>query len=109
VAARTLYDAGTLVGRSPSLAALAEGPCLRVNPADLGRLGLGTGGRIRVTSSRTSLVLDVAADARVLRGSAVLAFNAPGGGAAELIDAGQPVTDVRIETVGPSGREREAQ
>jgi hypothetical protein len=41
----------------------------------------------------------------------VLAFNAPGEGAAELIDATQPVTDVRIETVkpGPSGRERETQ
>ena len=99
VAARRLYDAGTVVQRSPSLATLAEGPCLRVNPADLGRMGVTTGDRVRVSSARTSLVLDVAADASVLRGSAVLAFNAPGEGAAELIDAGQPVTDVRIETV----------
>jgi NADH-quinone oxidoreductase subunit G len=105
VAARSLYDAGTLVRRSPSLAALAQGPCLRVNPADLGRLGLTTGERVRVTSARTSLVLEAAADARVLRGSAVLAFNAPGEGAAELIDVAQPVTDVRIETMSP-GRER---
>ncbi|MDQ3897886.1 MAG: hypothetical protein M3326_11720, partial [Actinomycetota bacterium] len=77
-------------------------------PADLGRMGATTGDRVRVSSSRRSLVLDVAADAGVLRGSAVLAFNAPGEGAAELIDVTQPVTDVRIETVGPSGREREA-
>jgi NADH-quinone oxidoreductase subunit G len=105
VASRSLYDGGTLVQRSPSLAALAQAPCLRVNPADLGRLGLTTGERVRVTSSRTSLVLDASADSRVLRGSAVLAFNAPGEGAAELIDAGQPVTDVRIETMNP-GRER---
>jgi len=108
VASRPLYDAGALVQRSPSLAGLADGPCLRVNPADLGRLGVASGGRVRVTSSRTSLVLDVAADARVLRGSAVLAFNTIGEGAAELIDLSQPVTDIRIETVGPSGREREA-
>ena len=107
VASRTLYDAGALVQRSPSLAALAEAPTLRVNPADLGRMGVTTGDRVRVSSSRRSLVLDVAADPRVLRGSAVLAFNAPGEGAAELIDATQPVTDVRVETVGPSGRERE--
>ncbi|HEX3623647.1 MAG TPA: NADH-quinone oxidoreductase subunit NuoG [Acidimicrobiales bacterium] len=105
VASRSLYDGGTLVQRSPSLAALAQAPCLRVNPADLGRLGLTTGERVRVTSSRTSLVLDASADSRVLRGSAVLAFNAPGEGAAELIDAGQPVTDVRIETMN-QGRER---
>jgi len=99
VAARTLYDAGALVSRSPSLAALAEGPCLRVNPADLGRMGVTTGDRVRVSSSRTSLVLDVAADPHVLRGSAVLAFNARGEGAAELIDITQPVTDLRVETV----------
>ena len=99
VAGRALYDAGALVSRSPSLAALAPGPRLRANPADLGRLGVKTGDRVRVTSSRTSLVLDAAADSRVMRGSAVLVFNAPGEGAAELIDAGQPVTDVRIETV----------
>ncbi len=110
VAGRNLYDDGALVRRSPSLAALAGGPCLRANPADLGRLGVKTGDRVRVSSSRTSLVLDVAADAGVLRGSAVLAFNTPGQGAAELIDITQPVTDLRIETVtpGPSGREREA-
>jgi NADH-quinone oxidoreductase subunit G len=108
VAAHTLYDAGELVSRSPSLAALAEGPCLRANPADLGRMGVTTGDRVRVSSSRTSLVLDVAADPSVLRGSAVLAFNARGQGAAELIDVTQPVTDLRVETVGgPSGRERD--
>jgi anaerobic selenocysteine-containing dehydrogenase len=99
VAARALYDGGALVSRSPSLAALAQGPCLRANPADLGRMGVTTGDRVRVSSSRRSLVLDVAADPSVLRGSAVLAFNAPGEGAAELIDAAQPVTDLRVETV----------
>gem|GEM_PF-2378466 len=109
VASRPLYDAGALVSRSPSLAALAHGPCLRVNPADLGRMGVTTGDRVRVSSSRKSLVLDVAADPHVLRGSAVLAFNARGEGAADLIDASQPVTDLRVETVtGPSGRERDS-
>ncbi len=99
VAVHNLYDAGGLVSRSPSLSALASGPCLQVNPADLGRMGVKTGERVRVSSSRKSLVLDVAADPHVLRGSAVLAFNAPGEGAAELIDISQPVTDLRVETV----------
>ncbi len=62
-------------------------------------MGVKTGDRVRVSSSRRSLVLDVAADPRVLRGSAVLAFNAPGDGAADLIDATLPVTDLRVETV----------
>ncbi|HEV2758368.1 MAG TPA: molybdopterin-dependent oxidoreductase, partial [Acidimicrobiales bacterium] len=99
VAVHNLYDAGGLVSRSPSLSALAPGPCLQVNPADLGRMGVKTGDRVRVSSSRKALVLDVAADPHVLRGSAVLAFNAPGEGAAELIDIAQPVTDLRVETV----------
>jgi NADH-quinone oxidoreductase subunit G len=99
VAVRTLYDAGALVSRSPSLAPLAAGPCLRAHPADLGRMGVTTGDRVRVSSSRKSLLLDVAADPHVLRGSAVLVFNAPGEGAAELIDAAETVTDLRVETV----------
>jgi NADH-quinone oxidoreductase subunit G len=99
VAVRALYDAGTLVQRSPSLAPLAAPPCLRVHPADLGRMGVTTGARVRVSSSRTTLLLDVAADPNVLRGSAVLVFNAPGDGAAELIDAAHTVTDLRVETV----------
>jgi NADH-quinone oxidoreductase subunit G len=99
VAVRTLYDAGALVTRSPSLAALTQGPCLRANPADLGRMGVRTGDRVRVSSSRKSLLLDVAADPHVLRGSAVLVFNAAGDGAADLIDSSQTVTDLRVETV----------
>jgi hypothetical protein len=54
---------------------------------------------VRVSSSRKSLLLDVAADPHVLRGSAVLVFNAAGDGAADLIDSTQTVTDLRVETV----------
>ena len=100
VTSRKLYDAGTVVQRSPSLAPLAPGSPLRVNPADLDRLGLASGSRVRVTSSRTSLVLDAHADPGVPKGTAVLWFNQPGPGAADLIDATGTVTDVRVETVG---------
>jgi NADH-quinone oxidoreductase subunit G len=110
VSGRRLFDGGTLVTHSPSLAQLASGPCLRANPSDLGRLGVTTGDRVRVSSSRASLVLEAVADRHVMRGSAVLDFNQPGEGAAELIDSAQPVTDLRVETVGTgaSGRERGA-
>ena len=88
-----------MVQGSPSLASLTPPARLRANPYDLGRLGLTTGDRVRVTSARTSVLLEAVADADVLRGSAVLTFNQPGEGAAELIDSTQPVTDVRVETV----------
>jgi len=99
VSSRCLYDAGVMVQGSPSLAALAPGARLRANPYDLGRLGLTTGDRVRVTSARASVFLEAVADPGVLRGSAALTFNQPGDGAADLIDASQPVTDVRVETV----------
>jgi anaerobic selenocysteine-containing dehydrogenase len=74
-----------------------------VHPADLERLGLTSGARVRVTSSRTSLVLVAVADPGVPRQTAALAFNQPGPGAADLIDATGAVTDVRIETLGAEG------
>jgi anaerobic selenocysteine-containing dehydrogenase len=96
VVSRSLYDDGTMVQRSPSLARLAGAPALRVNPSDLDRLGVTSGGSVRVTSSRTSLELPVAADAAMPRGVALLAW---GGRAADLIDVTSAVTDVRVETV----------
>jgi NADH-quinone oxidoreductase subunit G len=100
VSGRKLYDAGTFVQHSPSLAPLAPGATLRVHPADLERLGLVSGARVRVTSSRTSLVLVAVADHGVPKQTAALSFNQPGPGAADLIDATGAVTDVRIETLG---------
>ena len=97
VAARTLYDAGRTVASSPSLRALAPGPALVVHPNDLPRVGVtAEGDTVRVTSSRTSLTLDAAADGGVPRGSALLAWGAAAG---ELLDASSPVTDIRVETV----------
>jgi anaerobic selenocysteine-containing dehydrogenase len=98
VSGRRLYDNGVTVQHSAHLATLAAVPRLRANPYDLDRLGVGTGDRVRVTSSRTSLTLEVAADTGVPRGSVALPFNLPGEGAADLIDGTQPVTDLRVET-----------
>jgi predicted molibdopterin-dependent oxidoreductase YjgC len=99
VATRSLWDNGTLVQHSPNLAALPPPLRLRVNPYDLDRLGVRSGGQVRVISPRSSMVLDVLADTGVPRGSASLIFNLAGPGVADLIDATSPVTDVRIETV----------
>ncbi|MFN2504578.1 MAG: NADH-quinone oxidoreductase subunit NuoG [Acidimicrobiales bacterium] len=97
---RRLFDAGVMVQQSPSLAQLAGAASLRVNPYDLDQLGIRGGQRVRVTSPRGSLVVETAPDHAVPRGSASLDFNQVGEGAADLIDASQPVTEVRLESVG---------
>jgi NADH-quinone oxidoreductase subunit G len=97
---RRLYDGGTLVQACPSLAPLAPAPRLRTNPAELARLGLRAGERVRVASARGSLVLEAEADPGIPEGVAALAANLPGNGAADLVDAAATTTDVRLETLG---------
>ncbi|MBV9662482.1 MAG: molybdopterin-dependent oxidoreductase, partial [Actinobacteria bacterium] len=99
VSSHVLYDQGTLVQSSPSLAHLAPGGKLHVNPHDLDRLGVGTGGWVRMTWSTGSESIEVVADTGVPRGSAWLPFDVGGPAAGDIIDASAAVNDVRIETV----------
>jgi anaerobic selenocysteine-containing dehydrogenase len=65
-------------------------------------MGLSTGDSVRVRSSRASLVLDAVADDGIPRGTAEIGFNldaGDGAGASSLVDASQPVADVRLETL----------
>jgi formylmethanofuran dehydrogenase subunit D len=98
IATRTLYGDGTLVQRSPSLAPLAPAPTARLNPYDLERLGSSDRTRVGLRSRRGSVVVEAVADAGVPKGSLWLPFNAVGEGAADLIDADAPVTEVRVES-----------
>jgi NADH-quinone oxidoreductase subunit G len=99
VTGRTLYDGGRAVTSSPSIAGLASDAALFVSATDLARIGVTEGTTVKVTSSRTSLNIAVRVDPRLSAGVARLAF-APGApGAADLIDASAPVTDVRVETL----------
>jgi anaerobic selenocysteine-containing dehydrogenase len=100
VSGRKLYDAGSIVQHCPSLAHLAPRTRLRMSDHDLDRLGLRTGDRAKVSSPRASATIEVEVDPGLPRGSASLTFNGPGDAdAAELIDASQPVTELRVETV----------
>ena len=99
VSQHELYDSGVGVQHASSMAKLPRGAVLRLNPHDFDRLGVKPGERVRATSSRTSVVLEVSTDSAVPRGSASLAFNQPGVAAADLIDANALTTDVRLETI----------
>jgi anaerobic selenocysteine-containing dehydrogenase len=97
VAVRKLWDAGTLVANSRSLAGLHPEPAARMNPDELFRMDIAEGTQVRVSSSRGSIVLPVRADSGVTPGSVAIPFNLPGVTAATLIDSSLPVTEVRVE------------
>ncbi|MGH9027599.1 MAG: molybdopterin dinucleotide binding domain-containing protein, partial [Acidimicrobiia bacterium] len=99
VAGHVLYDGGRMVQETPALAALAAGAELRVNRRDRDRLGVADGDRVRVSSARGSIEISLRADAATPAGTAFLAFNQPGPGAADLIDAGHATTDIRLESL----------
>jgi anaerobic selenocysteine-containing dehydrogenase len=100
VVRRTLYDRGTLVAESPSLAPLVREPAVFVNPAALRRLGVKPGAMVTVRSARDSLVLPVEVDGSLPRGAVCVVANlaAPGAhGASALVDGSLPATDVWLE------------
>jgi NADH-quinone oxidoreductase subunit G len=97
VVKRKLYDRGTLVRHSPSLADLAEPATLRLHPTEFEKLGVGPGAKVRMTSSRGHMTVPCRPDAAVPLHQAQLNFNAPGGRANVLVDGAAPVTDVRVE------------
>jgi predicted molibdopterin-dependent oxidoreductase YjgC len=97
VATRRMYDAGTTLSHSPSSAGLARSIELRLNPADFDKLGVEAGSIVQLISNKGELMTPVIADPGVPAGSAAIPANSPGANANQLIDASQPVTDVRVE------------
>ncbi|HSB87864.1 MAG TPA: NADH-quinone oxidoreductase subunit NuoG [Ilumatobacteraceae bacterium] len=98
VVGRKLYDNALGTTKSPALAHLGPGAAVHLHPLDIERVGSAAGAEVKVTSKRASLVMKVVADATVVRGSAWVPFNQPGPNIGELIDATQPVTDLRVES-----------
>ena len=103
VSTRRLYDQGSAVAGSPSMAALAPAAGVLLNPYDLNRLGVESGAQLRVRSAKGNLVLVATADEGVLRGTAELPFNLAGAeqsnAAAALMDSIALVTDLRLESL----------
>jgi NADH-quinone oxidoreductase subunit G len=98
IASRKLYDLGTRLQRSPSLAALLPGTVLRVSSYDFDRLGVSAGAQVRITSPKGEIQAEIEADPGLPRGSAAVYVNQPGIDLGALVDAGQRVTDLRIDS-----------
>ena len=101
-----LYDGGAAVTASPSLAALRKVGVAAVNPYDLDRIGVSSGGRVRLRRSGLSAVVEVIADDSILRGTVSIPFACPDPAdpattnvAARLISAGDLVCELRMESL----------
>jgi NADH-quinone oxidoreductase subunit G len=101
VTRRTLYDEGTLVQASPSLAALVPDQALRVRPKVVEQLGVADGEVVRARSPHGEIVVPLVGDESVPPGIGVLTLGVSPvdePGAAVLLGPGQ-VVDLRLETV----------
>ncbi len=99
IVSRKMYDAGINTANSASLAPLAPGNAIHVHPLDVARIGAAVGHEVKVSSSRATVVLPLATDPGVQRGTAWVPFNQPGVQIGELIDCSAAITDVRIESL----------
>jgi predicted molibdopterin-dependent oxidoreductase YjgC len=99
VASRKLYDNGTLVQHSPSLARLASGSTLLLSSHDLGQVGVSDGAAVRLKSSRAVIEYTARASHAVPRGTALMMLNQADADPALLIDATAPITEIRFEVI----------
>ena len=101
-ASRRLYDRGVAMMGSPALAELIATTRLHVHHADLDRLGVDTGDRVRVTGSGVSVEMSVVADDDVPRGVAEVPVNTVDADGqdvlARLVTRPELVSLVRLET-----------
>ena len=98
IAGRKLYDDGTLVQQSPSLAPLVPGTVLRINGYDFARLGVAVGSRVRVKTPKGQAMVEIQVDDGVPRGAAAAYVNQPGLDVTALLDATARVTDLRVDS-----------
>jgi NADH-quinone oxidoreductase subunit G len=99
VVSRKMYDRAVGTANSPALAQLGVGTAVHLNPRDIERLGATAGREVRVSTTRTSLILPVRADDGVSKGTAWIPFNQTGADVRELLVSGDAVTDVRVENI----------
>ncbi len=96
---RKLWDLGTMVQQSPSLANLPAEATLALSPSDFSGLGITDGTDVTVETRAGSFTVPARADAGVPKGAAHIPFRLPGFDAGSLIDAGVAISEIRV-TVG---------
>jgi NADH-quinone oxidoreductase subunit G len=93
---RKLWDCGTMVQNSPSLAGLAQPSILRLNPADVRLMGLDDATHIKVDQGDAAYDVPFVADAAVSPRTAWLPMGLPGFDVRRLLAAGRSITNVRL-------------
>ena len=83
---------------APSLAPLAPGSTVSLNPWEFDRLGVASGGRAIVRTAKASVNVTVQSDPGVPRGVAAMIVNQADGRVSDLVSADELVAEVRIET-----------
>jgi NADH-quinone oxidoreductase subunit G len=97
---RKLWDLGTMVQQSPSLAALAEPAVLRLAPADVAELGLEPGEPVVIGTDGHTFELPFQVEPRLVPKTAWLPLRLPGFDVRELLTAGRPVTGISVRPMG---------
>ena len=99
---RVLYDLGSIVQASPSLAKLARPATVRLHSGEIERHAMHPGDLVRVVSQHGELTLPMEADDQLPRGVAFIAWNTAASGANMLINdaelAADGTTKVRLES-----------
>ena len=102
VVARRLYDRGIAMQGSPALSGLVASASLSLAAKDMDRLGVGEGEMVNLVGARGTMTLAVTAS-NTARGTAQVIFTARNeDGATQswhaLVEPGEPVSEVRVET-----------
>ncbi len=93
---RKLWDQGTMVQRSPSLAGLVQSAELRLSPTDVQLLNLGDAQWVTVEHGDESFDLPFTVDAGVAARTAWLPMGLPGFDVRQLLATGRSVTNIEV-------------
>ncbi len=93
---RKLWDLGTMVQESPSLAGLAGDAVLSLSREDFDRVGVAPGTEVTVTSSVGTHRVAIQPSDALPRGAARLPFRHSGFDAGRLLTAGEAVVEIRV-------------
>ncbi|MGH1502567.1 MAG: NADH-quinone oxidoreductase subunit NuoG [Acidimicrobiales bacterium] len=93
---RAMWDGGTMVAQSASLASLPAEPSLGLALADFEALGIAEGAEVLLEVAGTGHRLPAVPMAGLPKGAARIPFNLPGFDATALLSVDRPVTDIRV-------------